>query len=214
MSTRTDVLVLMRNTRSSRVLVEVFGDRYSGILNSDCFSAYEKYEADEYQKCWAHILLDGENLAKHNDEGRKLYQELSRMYKYITKTKENKKENAKNVKFWIWRQKKIIASWASKSYESKAVLNLVKRINKYLDQWFTCLKYDFVEPTNNAREREIRKNVIARKVSGCHRSEKGKRAREIMMSNILTIQKIGENPFEFISNTIKNYNSGIVKIGV
>lgn len=212
-STRTDVLVLMRNTRSSRVLIEVFGERYSGILNSDCFSAYEKYEADEYQKCWAHILQDAEDLAKHNHEGKELYKDLSRMYKYIKRTKENKEEDSEKAKFWTWRQKQKMKSWINESYESKAVLNLVLRINKYLDQWFTCLKYDFVEPTNNTREREIRKNVISRKISGCHRSDKGKRAREIMMSNILTIKKKGETPFEFIQNTIKNHNLGIVNQG-
>ena len=96
---------------------------------------------------------------------------------------------------------------AGKKYESKAVLNLVKRINKHTDQWFTCVKYSFVEPTNNAREREIRKNVLARKISGCHRSEKGKHAREIMMSNILTAQKRDQNPFEFIQNKIRIHNS-------
>ncbi|MEK6921603.1 MAG: transposase, partial [Nanoarchaeota archaeon] len=115
-STRTDVLVLMRNTRSSAVLMEAFGKSYSGILNSDCFSAYEKYEADEYQKCWAHIIRDGKNLAKHNDEGKSLYREISRMYKYIARIKENKEENTNKVKLWIWRQKKIIKSWLEKKY--------------------------------------------------------------------------------------------------
>lgn len=128
------------------------------------------------------------------------------MFKHISKVKQNKDENSEKVKLWIWRQKRKMASWGSRTYESKAVLNLVKRINKHLDHWFTCLKYGFVEPTNNARERDIRKNVLARKISGCHRSEKGKRAREIMMSNILTAQKRGMNPFEFIRNGIKNYN--------
>ena len=210
-STNADVLVLMRNSRSSKVLREVFGNSYSGILNSDCFSAYELFEAREYQKCWAHVLDDAKDLAKYNNEGAELRKELSRMYKYIKKTKNNREEDTPKVRYWIWRQKQIIKLWLDKKYESKAVLNLVKRMNKYLDQWFTCLKYDFVEPTNNAREREIRKNVLSRKVSGCHRSEKGKRAREIMMSIILTEQKRNHNPFDYISNTIRNHNSNIMK---
>ena len=80
------------------------------------------------------------------------------------------------------------------------------RINKYLDQWFTCLKYEFVESTNNAREREIRKEVIARNVSGCHRSERGAHAREIMMSTILTAQKRGKDPFRLIREGIEKFN--------
>lgn len=41
-----------------------------------------------------------------------------------------------------------------------------------------------------------------------HRSEKGKHAREIMISNILTAQKRGQNPFEFIASKIRDHNSG------
>ena len=42
-------------------------------------------------------------------------------------------------------------------------------------------------------------------------NEKGKRAREIMMSTILTEQKRNHNPFEIIQTAIRNHNLGIVK---
>jgi len=205
-STLKDVLVVMRKSRGSCVLKETLGSYYDGILNSDCFSAYEKYTAREYQKDWAHILRDAKDLAKHNDEGVILHNELSLMYKYIADAKDNHRENTPEINEWIRKQKQIILSWPGKKYESKAVKNLVLRLNKYLDHWFTCLKYDFVESTNNAREREIRKEVIARKVSGCHRSERGAHAREIMMSTILTAQKRGLDPVSFIRQGIEKFN--------
>jgi len=210
-STLQDVLVLIRPSRGSPVLEEVFGEIYGGILNSDCYSAYEKYKAKEKQKDWSHIIRDARDIAKHNQEGDELHKQLCRMYRYIAKAKKNKEEDSKKTIRWTRRQKRLMERWRSRHYESKAALNLVKRIGKYEDEWFTCLKYDFVEPTNNAREREIRKNVVARNISGCHRSEKGKHAREIMMSNILTAQKRKENPFELILNGIRSYNSrGVV----
>jgi len=207
-STLEDVLVLIRQGRGSPVLEEVFGEIYGGILNSDCYSAYGKYKAKEKQKDWSHIIRDAKDIAKHNNDGAELHKRLSRMYRYIAKAKKNKEEGSEKVKRWVQMQKKRMESWRSRTYESKSAVNLVKRICKYKDEWFTCLKYGFVEPTNNAREREIRKNVLARKISGCHRSEKGKHAREIMMSNILTIQKRNQNPFEFIANRIMIHNSG------
>lgn len=207
-STNEDVLVLIRQSRGSPVLEEVFGEIYGGILNSDCYSAYEKYKAKEKAKDWSHIIRDARDTAKHNHEGAELHKQLSRMYRYIAKAKKNKGENSEKTKRWIRRQKRRMKSWKIRTYESKAALNLVRRICKYEDEWFTCLKYDFVEPTNDAREREIRKSVLARKISGCHRSEKGKHAREIMMSNILTVQKRGQNPFEFIANKIRIHNLG------
>ena len=203
-----NVAVLIRKSRGSKVLKEIFGEFFNGILNSDCFSAYAKFKAKEYQKCWAHILRDAKDLAKCSDEGKELYKLLSEMYNYIVDTKEKKLENSSKIKKWIRKQKNNIDSWLDKNYDSRAVLNLVLRISKYKNDWFTCLKYPFVEPTNNASERDIRKNVIARKISGLHRSQLGINSREIMMSEILTAQHRNENPFEIIQNEIEKYNLG------
>lgn len=199
-------IILIRNSRGPGVLEEVFGDFLDAILNSDCFSAYNKFKAREYQKCWAHILRDGENLAKFNDEGKELYRLLSQMYQYIKKAKEQKLENTKKVKKWVNLQKKKIVFLLNQNYESKAVKNLVLRLVKYKNDWFTCLKYPFVEPTNNASERDIRKNVLARKISSLHRSQLGINSREIMMSEILTAEHMHRNPFEIIQQEIEKYN--------
>ena len=53
---------------------------------------------------------------------------------------------------------------------------------------------------------DIRKVVIARKISGQHRSPLGVHSREIMMSTILTCPKRGINPFELVDQNISEYN--------
>lgn len=206
-STERDALVLLRGTRSSAVLEEVFGEFLDGILNSDCFKGYDKFKAREYQKDWAHVLRDARDLAKHDADGAELHRQLSHMYRHIQKVKREKRENSPEAKRWIQRSKKRMSKWLKRRYRSKAVLNLVLRLLKYQDHWFTCLRYGFVEPTNNASERDIRKSVIARKISGAHRSELGMRSREIVMSTLLTQQRRGKNPFEFIRDGICEHNS-------
>jgi hypothetical protein len=175
-------------------------------LNSDCFSAYSKFKAREYQKCWAHVLRDAENLAKFNDEGKELHRILLEMYCYIKNAKEKNLEGTPKIKTWIRKQKNKIDLWLDKNYESKAVKNLVLRMSKYKNDWFTCLKYSFVEATNNGSERDIRKNVLARKISGLHRSQLGIDSREIMMSEIITAEHRNENPLEIIQEGIEKYN--------
>lgn len=207
-STENDTLTLLRGTRGSAVLKEVFGEFLDGILNTDCFRGYDKFKAREYQKDWAHVLRDARDLAKHDDDGKWLHRELSRMYRHILKVKREGDEGSPRVERWIKRSKERILKFVEKNYMSKAVLNLALRLSKYRDHWFTCLKYGFVEPTNNASERDIRKTVIARKISGLHRSELGMHSREIMMSTILTLQKRGKNPFEFMRNWIEKDNLG------
>jgi hypothetical protein len=201
-----DTLVLLRETRSSAVLNEVFGDFLDGILNSDCFRGYDRFKAREHQKCWAHVLRDARDLAKRDAQGAELYRMLSRMYRYIERAKRERREDTPAVRRWVAGAKRRMLEWLERNYRSKAVLNLVLRLSKYRDHWFTCLKYEFVEPTNNASERDIRKVVIARKISGAHRSELGMRSREIMMTTILTCQKRKENPFEFMRNGIEQHN--------
>jgi len=55
-----------------------------------------------------------------------------------------------------------------------------------LNQWFTCIIYSGVEPTNNRAEREIREFVVQRKIFGTFRSEKGLRITETIMSVLAT----------------------------
>jgi hypothetical protein len=208
-SSNPDTLVLLRNSRGSKILKEVLGEFLDGVLTSDCFSAYGKFKAREYQKCWGHVLDDAEDLAKHDKDGEWLYAELGGMYAYIKKAKKKGRENTPSVKAWTHRATKKILSWSDTDYGSKALKNLVLRMCKHKDHWFTCLKYADVEPTNNGSERDIRKNVLARKISGAHRSEQGMRCREIMMSVLLTLQKKGVNPFEFVLTELKNHNLGL-----
>lgn len=205
-SSPEEVLVLIRPSRGSKVLKEIFGDYLDAVLNSDCFSAYSKFKAKEYQKCWAHILNDAKNLAKNSDEGVGLYNILSSMFSYIKKIKKEGSENSSKVKRWIKTTLKKIDFLTKKKAVSKAVKNLILRLEKYKEQWFTCLKYPFVEPTNNISEQYIRKNVLARKISGLHRSQLGIHAREVMMSKILTCQTRNENPYEILRTGIENYN--------
>lgn len=207
-STPKDTLVLIRKNRNAKVLKEVFGEFFDGILNSDCFRAYDKFKAREYQKCWAHVLGDAKDLAKSSDEGIELYGKLSRMYRYIQEAKSKHAENSPAVAAWIKRSRREIESWIGRNYKSKAVMNLALRMSKYSEHWFTCLKYGFVEPTNNASERDIRKGVIARKISGQHRSTQGQHAREVMMSTLLTNQKRGINPFQFVLDGLRKHNLG------
>jgi transposase len=206
LSTHCDALVLFRGSRGACVLEEVLGEIFDGILNSDCYRGYDRFKAREYQKDWAHVLRDARDLAKHSDEGAELYQMLSKMYRHILRVKREGRENTPATRRWVTQAKRRISEWLKRNHESRAVLNLVLRLSKYHDHWFTCLKYGFVEPTNNASERDIRKTVIARKISGAHRSEVGMHSREIMMSTILTCQKRGHNPFEFIHTSIEKRN--------
>lgn len=194
------------DSRASAVPKQVLGENFKGVLNTDCYPGYDSVKADEKQKCWAHLLREAKQLSEHYTEGKRLYAHLKHMYSYVKKVKEEHREGKPRVKGWVTRSIGRFHQWIKHKWRFKKVRTLVKRIARYECEWFTCLKYDFVEATNNGSERDVRKNVIARKISGLHRSERGVHSREIMMSVLLTMPKKGVNAYGFVLNGLKAYN--------
>ena len=57
-----------------------------------------------------------------------------------------------------------------------------------LEEWFTCVKLEGVEPTNNFAEQAIRETVMVRKIIGAFRSVRGARVYETLASLLATWQ--------------------------
>jgi hypothetical protein len=43
---------------------------------------------------------------------------------------------------------------------------VIKYINFNIDNWFTCIKIEGIEPTNNFAEQSLRESVVVRKIIG------------------------------------------------
>ena len=73
---------LHRPGRSKRVVEEVLGDEFEGVLVSDFYGAYNVYQGP-HQRCWTHLLRDihqlkeqhpqNEDLAKWSQQVREVY---------------------------------------------------------------------------------------------------------------------------------------------
>ena len=105
-----------------------------------------------------------------------------------------------------WLVHRLVAL-SKREWKRERTGKFVDRLQEIREWMFTCLRYDFVPATNNNSEGDIRKLVLSRKISGCHRSELGIHSREIMMSLILTETHKGNNPIEFIRSGIAAYNN-------
>ena len=54
-----------------------------------------------------------------------------------------------------------------------------------IENWFTCIELEGIEPTNNFAEQAIRETVMVRKIIGAFRSENGKNNYEKLASLIV-----------------------------
>ena len=72
---------------------------------------------------------------------------------------------------------------AIKYYSRYAELKgIITYIGNNIGNWFTCVKYEGIEPTNNFAEQAIRETVIVRRIIGAFRSENGKQNYETLAS--------------------------------
>jgi transposase len=206
------------HSRGSKVLRDVLGDAYNGILCVDRWGAYTKYHQGLIQFCWAHLKRDflgvlkiarklkstnGVLFAKTIERLRQRIMAQWYLYKNGTISRPELIEKSQPIIHLI----KMCFSRYEHSPE-KYVRKLSKKLLKHFDKLFVFIYHDGVEPTNNRAERGIRPAVQWRKLCFGNRSDNG----ALLTSRLLTVTRTcwlqNRNPLEFIGSTIKAYRYG------
>lgn len=198
-------------SRGSRVLIEMLGESFAGIINCDYYGAYRKYSRlydIRMQYCLAHLIREIRFLA---DLGPKrlarwagqLLEWLEKLFKTL--------HNAGNytAKGYPRRMKTLKEGFLSRMRRPpnhRKAQKLARRFKGPLAKhYFRFLSEPGVEPTNNATEREIRHTVIDRRVTQGTRGQAGMRWCERIWTTIATCKKRNQNVFEFIHKAISAY---------
>jgi hypothetical protein len=181
----TDMLLVIRNSRGNNVLEEILGKDYGGIVVCDCWRAYDFLSNATLQRCWAHLLrksaeLQGVHGGHFHDKLTLLFEQI-KSFNMIERTP---KQRERKYKKMTLKLQKIIAYY--ERYDDCTAV--VKYIDFHIESWFTCVKIEGVQPTNNYAEQAIRETVIVRKIIGAFRSEKGIKTYETLASLIATWQ--------------------------
>ena len=189
----TSVLFLFRKRREAKVIREILGSKYAGILTCDGLKAYRTI-VKIIQRCWAHLLRDTKFLAQQNKgQAVVLYKSLCGLFEVVKKKVISYEKAIEQMRMFLGIAK------AYKELRKIAVL-----LENGLEQWFTCLKYDDVQLTNNRAERELREFVVQRKIYSTFRSEQGPRTAEVLFSLLATWKLRGLNPLKELKATLSS----------
>jgi cell division protein FtsB len=176
-----------RKTRSGIVPEEVLGEDFGGIVSCDCYVGYNRLLAEK-QRCWAHLLRDLHDLKEqHADQP-----EVSAWVEAIQARYEEAKavpagtppQRRRTRRQFEVRLDALVRPLARQAEAPHRVL--AERIRRHLLEWFVFVEYPEVPSTNNLAERSLRPAVIARKISGGTRSEKGSHTKMGLMSLLAT----------------------------
>lgn len=187
--TDTDILLVIRNSRGSDVLKEILGATYSGTVICDCWSAYNSMKKAIIQRCWAHLLRKVKDCVK-TVSGISFYNGLNVLFEEIKAFNARKPTQAERDAKYLSMMDELSKLIADHAYCSE-IADVVKYIDNKFEQWFTCIKIEGIEPTNNFAEQAIRESVIVRKIIGAFRSETGPAYYETLASLIASWQLKG-----------------------
>ncbi len=214
----TFIYFQVAKTRSSKVLVDVLGMVYKGILCVDRWGAYTKYHKGLFQICWAHLKRDFFGILKvgeatQSDDAiafaktmEKLRKKLMAIWYRFKSGDISRPELIKKTRRVRNAIKRCLKEHLRS--EERCVQNLAGKLYKRFDHLFTFIFHEGVEPTNNMAERGIRPAVQWRKVCFGNRSDNG----AVLTSRLLTVTRTcwlqKRNPLEFLVAAITAHRSG------
>ena len=178
-------------SRGQKVVENIIGREYDGIIISDFLSAYNKIKASGKQRCLVHILRDLKKVIEywHDDKEVLRYcRRLKKMFEDAIKLHREYRDKEWNQDYY---RKRILITQRLKDFcfpnPSKRILQrFVKRLNRHKDELFTFLYEKDIDYHNNHAEQQIRPDVIFRKITFQNRSYKGAENHSILMSILQT----------------------------
>ena len=212
---RADTYTLFKiaDSRGSKVLIDVLGEDFAGVIGCDYFSAYRKYMKDFdvlIQFCIAHLIRELKYLAGLTDKatanyGQKLLDAMRDMFSIFHKTEEL---TASDFAEAMEASRKAFLDIALINVpDSRQAQNLANRFRKHGDAYFRFITTPGIEPTNNLAEQAIRFVVIDRYITQGTRSENGRDWCERIWTIMATCASQGRNAFDFMCQSIQAHFS-------
>jgi hypothetical protein len=165
------------------------GSKPEDVLVRDDYAGYKKLPL-QHQSCWAHLLRESRERAKRpeaSSEIVQLHQRLKTMFSRLKKIVQQPFEPEKRKR--AYKLFKVdIQHIVDTDYTNDDAREIHTRISNQKTNLITALLHENVPLTNNHSERNIRKFVVTRKISGGSRSNDGAKTHAVLMSVIQSAQ--------------------------
>ena len=214
------VLFKIEASRGSKVLMEVLGKEFDGVVGCDYFSAYRKYMrvcGVEIQFCLAHLIRDVKYLRELPDVktrayGEMLLSELRTLFQII-----HQRDEVSAPKFQSQlkqARERILYVARTAVPEGKEAQNMARRFELHGAAYFQFITTPRMDPTNNIAEQAIRFVVIDRVITQGTRGEKGRRWCERIWSTLATCALQGVSAFQYLQQTVTRHLNGGKPLGL
>lgn len=211
-------LHVIKHSRGQKVVEEILGKVFNGILISDFLSAYNKLSAKAKQRCLIHLLRDIKKVLecyRPEDFGYSYCQRLKEIIQTAIELSEKYNEN--EISYEKFTKKRTFLNDSLKDFQfpdsqKGLIKRIAKRLARHKNEIFTFLDYKGLPYHNNFAERLIRPSVLFRKITFGHRSEKGTLNHSVLMSVLQTGKLNNKESIPLIKNILTSNNKPSVKM--
>lgn len=216
--------------RGQRVVEDIMGKDYNGVLISDFLSAYNKINAKAKQRCLVHVLRDLKKVIEywHDDpEVLRYSRRLKKIFEDAIKLYKEYKDKRWDDIYHARREAitETLTDFAFPNPNKRILKRFAKRLNRHKNELFTFLYEKDIDYHNNHAEQQIRPDVIFRKITFGNRSLAGAENHSVLMTilqtaklnnmdPIATLEKIllpgNKNPFSHILSPPKTNQGSIL----
>jgi hypothetical protein len=205
------------HSRAGKVVKELIGKDFAGVLGSDFYAGYNIH-CGLHQRCWVHYLRDVHELKEkypHDEELLKWATLVKTIYDEAVAWVEQgpdptasprtqtlvrvAQQHAFEQRLW-----QVCAPYLN---TSTPMQTLCKRVKTFLPELFVFVAIAGVPAHNNLAERSVRPLVVARKISGGSRSPRGSQTRMGLASLFGTWMAQHLNPFSHCLAALQTVSS-------
>jgi transposase len=190
------------------------GERYSGIVCSDRWAAYDYLHPTRRQLCWAHLLRDfsahSEGTGEQERFGKPALVVARQLFDAWQQFQQDGQRTALQARI-VPLQAKLrtqLEHASRKSTKTKYHRQFARNLLKRWPALWTFSHTDGVEPTNNHAERGLRGALIYRKLSLGTQSDHGERSLERLLSASITCRLRKHSLFAYLTEVITAHTRG------
>jgi len=179
-------------SRGRKVLQDILGETYGGILIADFLGVYNKLLTKAKQRCLVHLLRELKKVLTRVglDTGTQRWcEKLKDLIQRALVLRKDLRKKRCSRKSFLKRRKALereLQDFTIPNPSLPIVQRLANRIKRHKDELFTFLYHPSIDPDNNRAERHIRPNVLLRKLTFGNRSASGVLNHNVLMSILQT----------------------------
>jgi transposase len=189
---RETTVYTIHPSRGHEVVLDILGAAFAGILNSDCFLAYDAKALADWlkQKCVGHLLRNLSEIEAGKTGGAvRFARNVTALLREALHLKTEKPDLpaetfAERAAALEERLDQLIHQ--RRRFTDPDNDRFAKRLRKHRQHLLRFLYVNGLDATNNQAERQLRPAVITRKTTGCNRVAAGAETHSILASVLAT----------------------------